>query len=337
MARRIPPLTYSGSGLNRAECVLAHSSGTLVASDWTGPGGVTVIAPDGKAGRLLAREGQKQLRPNGIALEDGGSILAAHLGETDGGIFRLYTDGMVEPVLTEIDGVPLPPTNFIYRGAHRLWITVSTRHSPRQLAYRADIADGFIVVLDKLGARIAADGLGYTNECVLSADGTRLYVNETFGRRTTQFRVSGGTLSDRQTVAVYGEGVYPDGVTADSQGALWVTSIVSNRVLRVSPGGTVTTILEDADPETVAEAETAYRERRMGAPHLNAPHRGDPALANVSSLAFGGPDLRTAYLGTLAGNRIAAFRLEAVGIAPPHWTADISALTAAAMRNPITD
>ena len=31
-------------------------------------------------------------------------------------------------------------------------------------------------------------------------------------------------------------------------------------------------------------------------------------LANVSSLAFGGPDRRTAYLGSVLGNRLLSFR-----------------------------
>jgi hypothetical protein len=82
------PLSFIGASLNRAECVLTHSSGVLIAADWTGNGGVSVIAPDGRTGRVLAAEGQKPLRPNGIALDEDGSILVAHLGETDGGIWR---------------------------------------------------------------------------------------------------------------------------------------------------------------------------------------------------------------------------------------------------------
>ena len=31
-------------------------------------------------------------------------------------------------------------------------------------------------------------------------------------------------------------------------------------------------------------------------------------LKNVTSPAFGGPDLRTAYMGSLAGDALAAFR-----------------------------
>jgi sugar lactone lactonase YvrE len=326
-----------GAGLNRAECVLTHSSGALIASDWTGNGGVSVITPDGQTGRVLAADGQKPLRPNGIALDEDGSILVAHLGETDGGIWRLRADGSVEPVLTEIDGEPLPPTNFILRHTDQFWITVSTRHVPRQLAYRADIADGFIILMDAGGARIVAGDLGYTNECAVSPDGSRLFVNETFARRTSRFEITARGLANKEVIASYGEGTYPDGVVLDSEGALWVTSIVSNRVIRVRTGRDPELVLEDADQAVIAAAESAYRAGHMGAEHLNAPQSGHPDLGNVSSLSFGGPDLQTACLGSLGGKRIASFRAGVAGLQPPHWNVDISALITASSRNPVDE
>ena len=50
-------------------------------------------------------------------------------------------------------------------------------------------------------ARIVADGLGYTNEAVLDARGEWLYVNETFARRTTRFRIGAdASLAAPETV-----------------------------------------------------------------------------------------------------------------------------------------
>jgi sugar lactone lactonase YvrE len=49
------------------------------------------------------------------------------------------------------------------------------------------VSDGFIVRVDDAGARIVADGLGYTNEVQLDPSGERLYVNETFGRRLSRW------------------------------------------------------------------------------------------------------------------------------------------------------
>ena len=42
-------------------------------------------------------------------------------------------------------------------------------------------------------------------------------------------------------------------------------------------------------------------------------------LKNISSLAFGGPDLRTAYLGCLLGDSLMSFRSPVAGQPPTHW------------------
>jgi sugar lactone lactonase YvrE len=316
---RVSDLRFVGAGLVRPECVLATRAGRLYTADWRG--GVAATAADG-AHTLYApaeRRRDRALRPNGIALRRDGSFLLAHLGERTGGVHVLRRDGDVRPLVETVDGVDLPPTNFVFEdAAGRTWITVSTRRVPRAEAYRPDVADGFIVVLDRRGARIVADGLGYTNEAALSADGAWLYVNETFGRRLTRFRVdAGGALRGRETVATFGAGTYPDGLAFDAEGGLWITSIVSNRVLRVAPDGAQSIVLEDADAAHVAWCEAAYRAGTLGREHLD--RAAGSVLRNVSSLAFGGPDLRTAYLGSLQGESIACFRAPVAGLPPAHW------------------
>ncbi len=317
---------FVGGGLNRPECVLCHRSGRLFVSDWTGGGGVTMVEIDGRMRRILARDRDQPLRPNGIALLPGGGFLLAHLGVSDGVVWRLDADGRTEPVLLDVDGASLPPTNFVHRDrAGRLWVTVSTRQQPRSLGFRTDLADGFIVLVDDAGARIVADRLGYTNECLVDPAGERLYVNETFARRLTAFDIGpGGRLTNRRTVAEFGAGTFPDGLTMDTEGGVWITSIVSNRVLRVAPDGSQELILEDSDPDHVARVEQAYQAGEMGRPHLDTV-RGR-RLGNISSLAFGGPDLRTAYLGCLQGNAIARFPVTFAGHPPPHWSYDLGPL-----------
>lgn len=324
-------LGFVGGGLNRPECVLAHEGGWLFAADWTGDGGVAVIAPDGVARRLTARDAPFPLRPNGIALEPGGSFLLAHLGDETGGVFCLHPDGVVEPVLTEIDGAPLPPTNYPHLdAAGRLWVTVSTRHVPRAAAYRGDVADGFVALADGPGfanARIVADGLGYTNECVVDPAGARLYVNETFARRLTAFVIGAdGGLSGRETIAEFGPGTFPDGLTFDARGGVWITSIVSNRVIRVDPDGRRKILLQDVDLDHLAWVEDAFGGHAMGRSHLDGIH--SRRLMNISSLAFGGPDLRSGYLGCLLGDRIARFKSPVAGHPPPHWRYDLDRLLA---------
>ncbi len=320
-------IQFTGTGLSRPECVLTHASRLVFASDWDGGGGVAAIAEDGRVARIRIKDGAASIRPNGIALEPGGSFLLAHLGTDSGGLYRLYPDGSHEPVLLELDGDPLPPSNFpLLDAAGRIWLTISTRKSPRALDYRPDAASGFIVLIDQGKARIVADGLGYTNELAFSADARHLFVNETFGRRLTRFTVdSDGSLGHRSVVHQFGPGDYPDGLTFDADGNAWVTSIVSNRVIRIDPHtGEHHTVLEDSVAAHVEAAETAFRDGTMGRPHLDTQPAG--RLRNISSLAFGGPDLRTAYLGCLLGDSIASFRVDRPGARPLHFDFDISPL-----------
>ncbi|HEX2541722.1 MAG TPA: SMP-30/gluconolactonase/LRE family protein [Caldimonas sp.] len=312
-------LSFVGSGLVRPECVLATRSGTLYSADWRG--GVAAIDPrtgtDVFTGELPAG---RPLRPNGIALQADGSFLLADLGESTGGVFSLTRAGEARPWLERVDGIDLPPTNFVCEdAAGRVWVTVSTRRVPRAAAYRADVADGFIVLVDARGARIVADGLGYTNEALLSPDGRWLYVNETFARRLSRFPVAAadGALGAKEVVTRFGHGTYPDGLAFDAEGHVWITSIVSNRILRVAPDGASTTVLEDADAAHVGWCEDAYLGGTLGRPHLD--RAAGRVLKNISSLAFGGPDLRTAYLGCLLGDSIAAFRTSVAGHPPVHW------------------
>ncbi len=307
-----------GSGLNRPECVLANARGDLFTSDWRG--GVAHIGTDGTQALYKCElPGGRPARPNGIALRRDGSFLFADLGIDTGGVFALSRDGTVRPFVVEVDGVALPPSNFVMEDTlGRSWITVSTRLVPRALAYRREVADGFVVLVDHRGARIVADGLGYTNEAILDAAGEWLYVNETFARVTSRFPVrSDGNLGPREVYAEYGPGTYPDGMAFDEKGHLWVVSIISNRVLRISPDRSITTIVEDADADHVAWVERAYAAGEIGRPHLDTAKSA--MLRNISSIAFGGVDRRTVYLGCLLDDAIYAFRAADPGLAPAHW------------------
>jgi hypothetical protein len=169
-------------------------------------------------------------------------------------------------------------------------------------------ADGFIVLVDASGARIVADGLGFTNEVRPDHHGRHLYVNETFARRLTRFGISGdGSLGGRTTVTEFGAGTFPDGIAIDPTGDLWITSVISNRVIRVQPDGAQDLVLEDMEPGFVERFEHDYVSGALcqQGPIPPVPHR---KLANISSLDFG-PDRCTAYLGCLQGERIATFRV----------------------------
>lgn len=308
-----------GARLARPECVLATSAGDLFAADRRG--GVSHILPDGTqrlyVGGTLDLPGP--LHPNGIALERDGSFTVAHLGENEGGVYRLTRNGTLTPILQRLDGEDLTAVNFVLRDHQdRLWVTISTRQRPRMKAFSPHVADGYIVLIDARGARIVADGFGFTNEVRVDPAGTTLHVVETYARKLTRFAIGpDGSLSQRTTVTEFGPGEFPDGLALDAEGGVWVTCLVTNRLVRVMPDGRRETVLEDGDPAYAEEVEAAYRAGQMQKAHIDKVR--SRKLANIASLAFGGPDLCTVYLGVLLGDRLPMFRSPVPGLPMAHW------------------
>jgi len=309
-------LHFVGSELSRPECVLATRSGDIFVSDTRG--GASMIRPDGQVVFTKAKNGPADLFPNGIALMPDRSYLIANLGPS-GGVYRLYLNGELEPILIELEGKPLPPTNFVsIDWVGRIWVTVSTRLFPRELAVRKNHADGFIVMIDQNGARIVADKLGYTNEALVDPTGKWLYVNETFGRCTSRFEIrADGSLGSREIFAEYGAGTFPDGMAFDAEGGVWIVSIISNRAIRIKLDGKQEIMIEDQTPDVIASVEDAYQQNRMTRAEMDAGR--SRVLGNLSSLAFGGTDLRKLYFGSLFNKQIGYVNQNIVGAKPVHW------------------
>lgn len=305
-----PDITWTGTGLQRPECVLATAGGTLFASDKRG--GVMRIARDGTQ-QLI---GSSEVTPNGIALQEDGSFLIANLGK-GGGVWHLTPDGTLTPWLMEIEGRQLPGVNFVGNDAHgRIWICVSALDTGDH--YPVDRPTGFILLKDERGLRMVADGLNYTNECRLTPDGRHLYVNETFSKTLTRFALAAdGSLRDKTVIATFGAGDFPDGLALDEEGAAWVVCVGSNRLYRVARDGSAHAWIDDSIPEVARILEEAYVSRTITRPMLSQA-RGKQ-LKNITSIAFGGPDRRTAYMGCLAGDSLATFRAPAAGVQQPHW------------------
>ena len=76
-------------------------------------------------------------------------------------------------------------------------------------------------------------------------------------------------------------------------------------------------MLEDCDREHVAWVESAYLSDALDRPHMD--RIVSAKLKNISNIAFGGPELRTAYLGCLLGDFIARVPMPVQGAPPVHW------------------
>jgi len=116
------------------------------------------------------------------------------------------------------------------------------------LAAGAPLEPGVILAVDADGShRVAADNLVFPNGMVITDGGRTLVVAETFAGRLTAFtRHDDGTLTDRRVWAMLPEGVGPDGICLDADGAIWVSSTSTAAVLRVAEGGAVLQSIDTA-------------------------------------------------------------------------------------------
>jgi gluconolactonase len=323
-------LQFVGRDLQRPECILAEPDGTLWSAD--ARGGVMRIAPDGSQ-KLIAQQADTHFAgtadlakrftegtlPNGLAFARNGDFLIANFG-TDY-LEVMDREGRSRVLYDSIDGQPIGKVNFVLRDSKdRLWVTVSTRIKNWMEAVRPGLADGFIALADERGLRIVADGLHFTNEVRLDAKEEYLYAVETCGRRVTRFKVGAdGSLSNREIFGPsdFGPGGFPDGCTFDSYGNLWVTLIMAERLIALTPEGEVMTIFDDGKPDAIAALEAAYQSGKA-TPDLMMATRSS-VTPWMASITFGGPDLRNAYIGTLFGTNIPWFRSPVAGLPMAHW------------------
>jgi sugar lactone lactonase YvrE len=306
-----------GSGLRRPECVLTTACGDLYASDKHD--GVVRISPDGSTTLFSGRTPDGgSVGANGFAMLRDGSFLIAPLA--GGGVFRLYRDGQVEPFLQEADGRALVYPNFVLLDdLQRTWVCCLAQEPPTAVrTFPRDRRDGYIVLVDSRGARIVADHVGFPNEVRVDPTGRYLYTNETMAARLLRYPIrADATLGDVEVVAEFDESNMFDGFTLDGEGGAWVSTIVSNRLWYIGLDGAPRLLIEDAHADQLARFTEL--QKTTGVPRGLLYEEHGSTLRNISSVAFGGPDLKTVYLGNLMGDRILSFRAPVAGMRPAHW------------------
>lgn len=323
-------IQYVGHDLQRPECILAEPDGTLWAAD--ARGGVVEIRPDGtqrivtrKHSALFGKAADEATQyltgtlPNGLAFAKNGDILISNFG-TDC-LEIMSRDGSTRVLADSIDGEPIGKVNFVLRDSQdRIWITVTTRIKNWMQALRTDLPDGYIARYLDGKFHMVADGFRFTNEIRFDAKEEWLYVVETTGGCISRLRIdSHGRLFGREIFGPsnLGKGAWPDGIAFDNYGNLWGTMVYSDKLFVLTPEGELKVLLDEGDAAKVAALEEQFLAGRVTKEVLFSTGQGiAPWMASVT---FGGPDLRTVYLGALKETRIPSFRVPVPGLPMVHW------------------
>lgn len=172
-------------------------------------------------------------QPSGLGFTPGGDLLIVSM--LDRKLLR-FRDGRLETVADLSGRVAAPCNDMVVDAKGRAYVGNFgfERHkgeAPKTTSlWRVD-PDGSLTE--------AASDLMFPNGTVITPDGRTLVVGETFANRLTAFDVADdGTLSNRRSFAEI-DGLYPDGICLDAEGAIWVADPRGRRVVRIFDGGRV--------------------------------------------------------------------------------------------------
>ena len=307
-----------GHDLQRPECILAEPDGTQRFIGQQADARFGQAKADDDA--AVEHKFTTGTLPNGLAFAENGDILISNFG-TDR-LERMTRDGQTRVLADSIDGQPIGKVNFVLRDAKgRIWITVSTRVNPWTKAAGTRVRDGYVAVLDATGLYVVADGFHFTNEIRLDARGQWLYIVETTGPHITRMRVDESgprvRLTEREIFGPSHLGGFPDGIAFDAHGNLWCTLVMVDQLIALTPQGDKRVLLDDGNPQASRRLLQGMADGFVSPEDMLAA-RGTVAPW-MASITFGGPDLRTVYIGSLMGTRIPFFRSPVAGLPPAHW------------------
>lgn len=231
--------------------------------------------------------------PNGICIDPQGRCIVANIG--NGQVQTLSRDGDHEVLLTHAEGRRMRAPNFPYVDSkERLWVSNSTEEEEIDSVLRNPKADGCVVVIEAGQPRIVADGIYFANGLTLDRMEEHLYVAQTMQRNVLRYRIEAdGSLGPAE---VFGpsplhEFGFPDGIAFDEAGNLWITFPAWNAIGYLAPSGELEIYLED-------------------------PQRA--VLQRPANICFGGPQRKTAFIGSLDGTTIPYFAVPHPGMRLVH-------------------
>ena len=298
-----------GSGLTRPECVRTDQDGVWASDDH---GGIARVTHNGVA----ELRGKGVYEPNGYSRTSDGAFIVA--GLKDNKVFRIDSSGRVDVVLDQFEGKPLGTVNTAWADTQgRIWVSMMTRRERWFHALNTE-PDGYILLLEEGKARIVADGLHLTNEVKVHPNGKYLYGVETLGKRVFRFPIaSNGDLGQKEIFgpADLGHGALPDGFNFDQDGNVWVTIVTRNGIMVISEDGETHTIYEEPKLEALDTLVRALQQKTATSEHLVA--CAGETLTLPTSVAFGGPDRRTVYVGSLGLPHLVTFVSPVAGLKMP--------------------
>ena len=144
---------------------------------------------------------------------------------------------------------------------------------------------GYIKLITPDGQlRQVADDIQFPNGMVIAPDGRTLIISESFAGRLTAFDIDAdGGLSGRQ---VFAEGLGPDGICMDAEGAVWVQT-GGFSVVRVAEGGEIRQRVELQENRAPFALMLGGPDRRTLFVCTAEWHPADDHVANLERLTTG--------------------------------------------------
>jgi len=173
---------------------------------------------------------------------------------------------------------------------------------------------------DIVGAPLLTeDGIYFTNEVRMDAEEKFLYAAETMGNRVLRYPVTADGLGEAEVFGPgqFDPGGYPDGITFDAEGNLWITHIIRNGLGVITPDGDYHVVFEDVTQPALANAVSLVEQNALTPEAMYACMGA--TIQFPASITFAGPDLKTAYLGSLAMPHLVKFQSPVAGLPMRHW------------------
>jgi hypothetical protein len=113
-----------------------------------------------------------------------------------------------------------------------------------------------------------------------------------------------------------GETIFPDGIALDTDGNVWIAAVSHNGLMIVSPDGEMQTVFEQPVPDALSALTLAHTRGTIPMSAIAAVAGQDLRL--LTSVGFGGPELKTVFMGSLAMPHLVSFPSPIPGLPLAH-------------------